>query len=89
MYILEGNIILGKLDDQNIVPNHTVLLGDGDGLRAWNTRSDPSHFVLVVRKPLNEKVTQYGPFIMNSNEELKQAMQDFYNGHNGFKKTHT
>jgi redox-sensitive bicupin YhaK (pirin superfamily) len=74
VYTLEGNIILGKLDDQSIGPNHTMLLGDGDGISAWNTMSDLSHFVLVIRKPLNEEVTQYGPFVMNSNEEFKQAM---------------
>ncbi len=51
-----------------------MLLGDGDGISAWNTMSDLSHFVLVIGKPLNEEVTQYGPFVMNSNEEFKQAM---------------
>jgi len=47
VHILEGNIVLGKPNDQCIGPNHTMLLGDGDGLNAWNTRSDLSHFVLV------------------------------------------
>ncbi|KAH9536660.1 hypothetical protein CY35_16G011400 [Sphagnum magellanicum] len=89
VYTLEGSIVLGKPDDQSIGPNHTVLLGDGDGLSAWNTGSDPSHFVLVAGKPLNEEVAQYGPFVMNSNEELKQAMQDFRNGRNGFEKART
>jgi redox-sensitive bicupin YhaK (pirin superfamily) len=65
-----------------------MLLGDGDGLSAWNTWNHPSHFVLVARKPLNEEVAQYGPFITNSNEELKQAMQDFRNGCNGYEKTY-
>jgi redox-sensitive bicupin YhaK (pirin superfamily) len=50
-----------------------VLLWDGDGLNAWNTRNDSSHFELVAGKPLNEEVAQYGPFVMNSNEELKQV----------------
>jgi redox-sensitive bicupin YhaK (pirin superfamily) len=74
VYTLEGNIILGKPNDQSIGPNHTVLLGDDDRISAWNTTSGFSHFVLVVGKPLNEEVAQYGPFVMNSNEEFKQAM---------------
>ena len=36
--------------------------------------------LLIGGKPLNEPIAQYGPFVMNSNEEIFQAVQDYQNG---------
>jgi redox-sensitive bicupin YhaK (pirin superfamily) len=50
--------------------------GDGMQLRA----SEASRVLLIAGKPLNEPIAQYGPFVMNSNEEIFQAVQDYQNG---------
>ncbi|MGX9080741.1 pirin-like C-terminal cupin domain-containing protein, partial [Klebsiella pneumoniae] len=36
--------------------------------------------LLIAGTPLNEPIVQYGPFVMNSREEIEQAMRDFRDG---------
>jgi quercetin 2,3-dioxygenase len=55
----------------NTASSDGVLLQAGDeGARA----------ILVAGRPLNEPIAQYGPFVMNSNEQIHQAMEDFRAG---------
>ena len=41
---------------------------------------DPVRFLLVSGKPLNEPIARYGPFVMNTREEIEQALEDLRNG---------
>ncbi|CCD48912.1 similar to pirin [Botrytis cinerea T4] len=43
-------------------------------------------WVLVAGQPLDQKVVQYGPFVLNSEEEVYQAMMDFQTQSNGFER---
>jgi redox-sensitive bicupin YhaK (pirin superfamily) len=36
--------------------------------------------LLLAGKPLNEPIVQYGPFVMNSREEIEQALRDYRDG---------
>lgn len=49
---------------------------DGVLLRA----EGPTRALLIAGKPLKEPIAQYGPFVMNSNEEIFQAVRDFQEG---------
>ncbi len=42
--------------------------------------------VLVAGQPLNQRVVKYGPFVMNTEEEVNQAMRDFRTYSNGFER---
>jgi hypothetical protein len=42
--------------------------------------SNGARFLLLAGRPLGEPVVQYGPFVMNSREEIEQAIRDYQNG---------
>jgi hypothetical protein len=39
-----------------------------------------ARFLLIAGKPIKEPVVQYGPFVMNTHEEVEQAVRDYQNG---------
>lgn len=45
------------------------------------TATEDARLILVAGKPLNEPIVQYGPFVMNEQQEIHQALNDFNNGH--------
>ena len=53
---------------------------DGVVLRAGATNHSPARALLIAGKPLHEPIAQYGPFVMNTQEQVKQAVHDFQNG---------
>jgi redox-sensitive bicupin YhaK (pirin superfamily) len=48
-----------------------------------------TRFLLIFGKKLNEKIARYGPFVMNTFEEIEQAFEDYQNCKNGFEKRKT
>jgi len=56
-----------------------VEFGDGDYVAAKAT-DQHVRFLLVSGKPLNEPIARYGPFVMNTQEEIQQALEDLRNG---------
>ncbi|EPS68233.1 hypothetical protein M569_06535, partial [Genlisea aurea] len=84
VYVLEGEGVFGHSRSSPFSAHHILLLGAGDGVEAWNRHSKPLRFVLVGGRPLGEPVVQYGPFVMNSQEEIDQAIEDFEECKNGF-----
>uniref|UniRef100_A0A087YFU4 Pirin n=3 Tax=Poecilia TaxID=8080 RepID=A0A087YFU4_POEFO len=87
IYTLSGTIHVGPDQEQQPVESHhTVVFGDGDCVRFENKCSEVSHFVLIAGEPINEPVVQQGPFVMNTQEEIQQAIMDFQSGTNGFER---
>ncbi len=60
-------------------PGHTVLYGDGDAVRI-RAGDQGVRFLLVSGRPLHEPVAWYGPIVMNSREEIRQAVSDLQHG---------
>jgi redox-sensitive bicupin YhaK (pirin superfamily) len=56
-----------------------VVLGDGDELRV-TTGEAPVRFLLVSGKPLHEPIARYGPFVMNTQDEIKQTLYELRMG---------
>jgi quercetin 2,3-dioxygenase len=56
-----------------------VLLGDGDRVKVA-TQGDAVRFLLVSGKPIGEPVAWYGPIVMNTEEELRVAFEEYRDG---------
>jgi redox-sensitive bicupin YhaK (pirin superfamily) len=56
-----------------------ILYGDGDGL-SITTQEKPVRFLLVSGKPIGEPVAWYGPIVMNTQEELRLAFEEYEKG---------
>lgn len=91
VYILEGSAFFGPDNKQTLgEPHHTLTLKqDGDHIQVYNKDSDICHFVLLAGEPLGEQVVQHGPFVMNTEEEIKETFKDYRLGRNGFEKAPT
>ncbi|XP_072040934.1 pirin-like isoform X2 [Amphiura filiformis] len=87
-YILSGKATFGIGDKESVgMPHHTLVLSnEGDHINVENKDDEPCHFVLISGKPIGEPIVQYGPFVMNTEEEIQQAISDFRQGKNGFEK---
>lgn len=75
-YVFEGE---GEFAGIVIGSPRMVVFEDGDRLRVI-TRDSSVRFMLAAGKPLNEPVARYGPFVMNTKEEIQQALRDLSQG---------
>jgi quercetin 2,3-dioxygenase len=78
VYAYQGIARVGT-DALELVRGDLAVLGPG--ARVVAAAGDaPARFVLVAGRPLNEPVARYGPFVMNTREQIVQAVQDFNAG---------
>ena len=79
-YVFEGDGVFGG-DGGPVVPSpRMVVFGDGDRVRAKAAGKKPLRFLLLSGKPLGEPIARYGPFVMNTKEEIEQALEDLRKG---------
>jgi redox-sensitive bicupin YhaK (pirin superfamily) len=62
-----------------VTSEHLVLLGDGDHL-VVSTEGEAAGFLLISGRPLREPVAWYGPIVMNTQEQLRVAFEEYQNG---------
>ncbi len=78
-YDMEGVNYFDMKRDPFLVNGDLVLFHDGDQVMV-STDTDPVRFLLVSGKPIGEPVAWYGPIVMNTNEELRIAFEEYNNG---------
>lgn len=79
VYVFEGAVdVQGtRVDSERMA----VLANDGaQGVRLRAIGGEPARALIVSGQPLNEPIAQYGPFVMNTESEIRQAMTDFQSG---------
>jgi redox-sensitive bicupin YhaK (pirin superfamily) len=81
VYVYRGEVRVGSqvVPEQRMAILANTLQADGVVIES----SAAAQFILVSGKPLNEPIAQYGPFVMNSQQEIYQALADFRDGRLG------
>ena len=76
IYAYEGEVNIGS----RVVQNHSAgILSDGNTIELQSQLQE-TRFLVIAGRPIGEAVVQYGPFVMNTREEIEQAMRDYQNG---------
>ncbi len=82
VYVFEGEATFAgddKADGAMISHPRLVVFGDGDEVKVA-TGKTAVRFLLVSGKPLHEPIARYGPFVMNTQEEIEQTLQELRQG---------
>ena len=79
-YAYEGAATVGEGDDARALETQELaVLGGGERL-LLRAGQQALRMILVAGRPLREPVAKYGPFVMNTKQELMQAFVDFQEG---------
>ena len=78
IYVFEGSANIG--DAAAALATHSAgVLGPGDKVEV-SAGAEGARFLLLAGRPLGEPVVQHGPFVMNTREEIEQAIRDYQSG---------
>jgi quercetin 2,3-dioxygenase len=80
LYILDGEI---QINSENVCHDKDMVWFNNDGNKISIKGIKNSRAILLAGEPLNETVTSYGPFVMNTQSEILQAMADYQKGKMG------
>ncbi len=76
LYAYQGE---GTVGAESLGPRTLAVLSAGDTIKVAAGASG-FRFLCIAARPLNEPIARYGPFVMNTREEIHQAFEDFRNG---------
>ncbi len=78
-YVIEGEGFFDDKKKKKVVKHHLVVLEDGDEIQI-STSASKLRFLLISGKPIKEPVAWSGPIVMNTQEELRVAFEEYRNG---------
>lgn len=80
VYAYEGELEVGPADNASPLPKQAAgLLSPGEQIEVA-AGGQGARFILLAGRPIGEPIAQYGPFVMNTAQELNQAMRDYQTG---------
>ena len=77
LYLYEGT---ANLSDRALQRSAANILGDNGDRIALTAGESGTRLLLIAGKPIGEPVVQYGPFVMNTREEIEQTLRDYRDG---------
>ena len=77
LYLYEGT---ASLADRALQRSAANILGDNGDRIALTAGESGARLLLIAGKPIGEPVVQYGPFVMNTREEIEQTLRDYRDG---------
>jgi redox-sensitive bicupin YhaK (pirin superfamily) len=76
VYVFDGEL---RVDGQSVRNGEIGVLSEGDALHAGSTDGG-ARFLVIAGKPIREPIAKYGPFVMNTPDEIRQAINDYQTG---------
>jgi len=81
-YVFEGSASFGGDDAKPVERGTLAIFGDGDEIIA-KAGDKGARFITVAAVPIGEPIARYGPFVMNTSDEIRQAIADYRSGNFG------
>ena len=79
VYPYEGVVEVGETDKRTVSAHEAGVLSEG-GRVVLTAGAEGARMLLLAARPLREPIAQYGPFVMNTREEIEQAVRDYRDG---------
>ena len=78
LYLIDGEIKIGEKIHDRVKNSTLILLSKGEQLKV--TSLTKAKFLLISGKPIGEQIARGGPFVMNTKQEILQAIDDYHKG---------
>ncbi len=79
IYLIDGEIKIGDKNHDKVMDSTLIILTRGENLKV--SALSNAKFLLISGKPIGEQIAKGGPFVMNTKQEIHQAIEDYHSGY--------
>ena len=83
IYLLDGDVLINSKEVLKKGGNQMIVFSTNGNLISFKANEN-STLLVISGKPIKEKITQYGPYVMNTQTEILEAMRDYQQGKMGY-----